>query len=199
MLHMHDAAIKTELYLAAAAPFAGRDALSCFESFLDLYRPAAFRVDFDGEAQIRQQVEAIQAHCLQADIALMLKDWPEGVAALGCDGVHISNASSPIDRIRKRLPADTQLGVFCGESRDAAMQAGEAGADYIAINADQTDLAAWWMEMTELPLVCENIGTADEVEALTRLGVDFLFLRLDFNAPFATLCAQLSALGIQGR
>ncbi len=113
--------------------------------------------------------------------------------------MHISNASGPINIIRKRLPDYTQLGVFCGGSRDAAMQAGEAGADYIAINADQTDLAAWWMEMTELPLVCENIETADEVEALTRLGVDFLLLRLDFNAPFATLCAQLAALGIQGR
>ncbi|WP_394819074.1 thiamine phosphate synthase [Sorlinia euscelidii] len=142
---------------------------------------------------------SLQAHCLQTNIALMLKDWPEGVASLGCDGVHISNASNPVDMLRKRLPADTQLGVSCGESGDAAMQAGEAGADYIAINANQTDLAAWWMEMTELPLVCENIETADEVEALTRLGVDFLFLRLDFNAPFATLCAQLSALGIQGR
>ncbi|XAO71415.1 MAG: thiamine phosphate synthase [Acetobacteraceae bacterium] len=196
---MHDATIKTELYLAATSSFSSRDALSCFESVLDHYQPAAFRVDFDGETQIRQQVEAIRAPCLQNNVALMPKDWPEGVAALGCDGVHISNASGPIDMIRRRLSADTQLGVFCGGSRDAAMQAGEAGADYIAIDADQTDLAAWWMEMTELPLVCENIRTADEVEALTRLGVDFLLLRLDFNAPFATLCAQLAALGIQGR
>ncbi|UYH51305.1 thiamine phosphate synthase [Candidatus Kirkpatrickella diaphorinae] len=196
---MHDAIMKTELYLAATLPFSSHDALTCFTSILDRYQPAAFCVDFDGEAQIRQQVEAIRETCLQNNVALMLKDWPEGVAALGCDGVHISNASGPIDMIRKRLPADTQLGVFCGGSRDTAMQAGEAGADYIAINADQTDLAAWWMEMTELPLVCENIETANEVEALTRLGVDFLLLRLDFNAPFATLCAQLSALGIPGR
>ncbi len=79
---MHDATIKTELYLAAASSFSSRDALSCFEAVLDRYQPAAFRIDFDGEAQIRQQVKAIRTPCLQNDVALMLKDWPEALQRL---------------------------------------------------------------------------------------------------------------------
>lgn len=196
---MNEAPPNTQLYLAATSPFLDEKAISCFESVIDHFHPAAFRIDFVDKAQSRRQCDAIHARCADIGIALMLTDWVDGVALLGCDGVHISSHTFPIAEIKKKLISDTQLGVSCGGSRDAAMQAGEAGADYVAIDADQTELAAWWMEMAELPLVCENIKTARETEELISLGVDFLFLRLDFNASFSDLRAQLAALGIKGR
>jgi thiamine-phosphate pyrophosphorylase len=80
----------------------------------------------------------------------------------------------------RRLIGDLQLGVFCGLSRDRAMDAGDEGADYIAFGpfgaggeADP-DLIAWWSELMELPVVAEGPITPDNCAALVRAGADFL-------------------------
>jgi thiamine-phosphate pyrophosphorylase len=81
----------------------------------------------------------------------------------------------------RRTLGDLQLGVWCGASRDQAMEAGEAGADYVAFGPygdveDPADpeLVQWWVELMELPAVAEGRITPQNCAPLVQAGADFL-------------------------
>ena len=102
-----------------------------------------------------------------------------GAGALG--GAH----DMDVTRARKLL-GEGQLGVSCYDSRDAAMVAGELGADYVAYGAffpsatKRTDTRAdpellrWWSEMMELPVVAIGGITPENCRPLVEAGADFL-------------------------
>ena len=76
---------------------------------------------------------------------------------------------------------DLQLGVWCGGSRDSAMQAGQDGADYVAFgpfsggdDAADVELLSWWVELMELPAVAEGGITLANCGTLVAAGADFL-------------------------
>ena len=93
-----------------------------------------------------------QAH----DVAFLMNDFPELAAELGCDGVHVGQTDTPYKDARRIVGADAIVGVTCHDSRHLAMEAGEAGADYVAFGAffptgtktaksrARPDLVAWW-------------------------------------------------------
>jgi thiamine-phosphate pyrophosphorylase len=66
------------------------------------------------------------------------------------------------------------------------MEAGEAGADYVAFGAffptdtketvhkAETDILEWWSEMFEIPCVAIGSITAANCAPLARAGADFL-------------------------
>jgi len=78
------------------------------------------------------------------------------------------------------------LGVTCHDSRDLAMQAGEAGADYVAFGAffptltkdaptrADPEIIAWWSELMELPCVAIGGITAENCATLVTAGAGFL-------------------------
>jgi thiamine-phosphate pyrophosphorylase len=84
------------------------------------------------------------------------------------------------------LLGDLTLGVTCHASRDLAMSAGEAGADYVAFGAffpsttkappamAEVELLQWWSELMELPCVAIGGITADNCAPLVEAGADFL-------------------------
>jgi thiamine-phosphate pyrophosphorylase len=138
-------------------------------------------------------------------VAFMLAGDPALAVAAGCDGVHLEPGDMPVAQARK-LIGDLQLGVSCGGSRDAAMSAGEAGADYIAfgpyntVEGDDPDpeLLPWWIELMELPAVAEGDVTAANCADLVRAGADFLAVRdavwNDAAGPAAAVPALLAAI-----
>ena len=67
-------------------------------------------------------------------VAVILNDRPDLAVALGCDGAHVGQDDTPAVIARKVL-GELTLGVTCHDSRDLAMEAGEAGADYVAFGA----------------------------------------------------------------
>jgi thiamine-phosphate pyrophosphorylase len=86
----------------------------------------------------------------------------------------------------RKILGDLQLGVSCYDSRDLAMSAGEAGADYVAfgsffgsptkattIRAD-VDLLSWWSELMEPPCVAIGGITAANCAPLVQAGANFL-------------------------
>lgn len=124
--------------------------------------------------------------CTRRDVAFILNDRPDLAVRAGADGAHIGAEDGDTAAARRILGADAQLGVSCYDSRDLAMQAGEAGADYVAfgaffpsptkdtaIRADPA-LLEWWSELMELPVVA--IGGIDSTNCapLVRAGADFL-------------------------
>jgi thiamine-phosphate pyrophosphorylase len=124
-----------------------------------------------------------QAH----DVAFIMNDRPDLAAELDCDGVHVGEEDAPYTDARRLLGADHIVGVTCGASRDRAITAAEAGADYIAFGAfypsmtktatkyrATAELLQVWSETTVVP--CCAIGgiTQQNCGPLVEAGADFL-------------------------
>ncbi len=134
---------------------------------------------------IRAAVAAIRDIAQSRGVALLLNDRPDLAVALGCDGAHVGQEDMEAGMAR-RILGDLMLGVTCHNSRDLAMTAGEAGADYVAFGAffptatkEVTTLAdpavlTWWSELMELPSVAIGGITAGNAGALVTAGADFL-------------------------
>ncbi len=99
---------------------------------------------------------------------------------------HLGQSDGSVAEAREELGRDAQIGVTCHASRDLAIEAGEAGADYVAFGAfhpSQTkdtehqaspDLLEWWQAMVEIPCVAIGGITPDNARPLADAGADFL-------------------------
>jgi thiamine-phosphate pyrophosphorylase len=135
--------------------------------------------------EIRRAVDALRPVVQANGAAFILNDRPDLAAELGCDGVHVGQEDASYAQARRALPGGI-VGVTCHDSRHLAMEAGEAGADYVAFGAffpTQTkepktradiELLRWWSEMMVVPCVAIGGITLDNARALVEAGADFL-------------------------
>ena len=120
------------------------------------------------------------------DRPLLLNDRPDLAAATGCDGVHVGQEDAPYAEARRLLGPDRIVGVTCHASRHLAMEAAEAGADYVAFGAffptaskeaktrADPEILAWWNETMTVASVAIGGITAENCAPLVAAGVDFL-------------------------
>ena len=145
-----------------------------------------FRVkDIDDHAAVRL-AEPLQAICAARDVAFIVNDSVGLAKRLGADGVHLGQEDGIVADARERLGKDVQIGVTCHGSKHLAMEAGEAGADYVAFGAffDSTtktvahkaelDVLNWWQALFEIPCVAIGGITADNCAPLVQAGADFI-------------------------
>lgn len=135
---------------------------------------------------ILRAAEAILPIAQSRDVAVLMNDRMDLAKRAGCDGVHLGQQDGDPAAARKLLGAEAMIGVTCHASRHLAMEAGEAGADYVAFGAffptstkdtvhtADTDLLEWWSEMFEIPCVAIGGITATNCAPLVRAGADFL-------------------------
>ncbi|MBP9235086.1 MAG: thiamine phosphate synthase [Hyphomonadaceae bacterium] len=128
----------------------------------------------------------IIARAQDRGVAVLINDRPDLAAGLGADGVHIGQQDMPYARARKLVGEGAIVGVTCHDSRHLAMEAGEAGADYVAFGAfyptetkdpatrAELELLTWWQEMMELPCVAIGGITTENARPLVEAGADFL-------------------------
>jgi thiamine-phosphate pyrophosphorylase len=129
-------------------------------------------------------IEALRPVAQSRDVAFLLNDRVDLVRAHGCDGAHVGQQDMAAAR---RMLGDTlMLGATCHASRDLALTAGEAGADYVAFGAyfvsttkaeaEPADIALleWWAALMELPCVAIGGITAGNCAPLVRAGANFL-------------------------
>ena len=119
-------------------------------------------------------------------VAFLLNDRADLVRAVGADGVHVGQDDMDCAAARALLGPDATVGVTCNDSRDLAMRAGEAGADYVAFGAffptvtkdaqyhAEPEILAWWSELMELPCVAIGGITAENCGPLVAAGASFL-------------------------
>jgi thiamine-phosphate pyrophosphorylase len=119
---------------------------------------------------------------------------------LHADGVHLvseglGDLQAAIAEARGTLGNTANIGVDAGISRHRAMEAGEAGADYVAFGvADGTDVArqarddliGWWGDIFEVPCVALDVMTADEAGKLDVDGADFVALTVPSSGTLET-------------
>ena len=94
-----------------------------------------FRVKDVDEHEAARLAEPLQAICAARDVAFIVNDSIALAKRLGADGVHLGQGDGEVADARARLGKDAQIGVTCHASRHLAMEAGEAGADYVAFGA----------------------------------------------------------------
>ncbi len=145
-----------------------------------------FRVkDIDAHEAARL-AEPLQRVCADADVAFIVNDSVALAKRLGADGVHLGQEDGDPREAREILGREAQIGVTCHSSRHLAMEAGEAGADYVAFGAfyptttkpvthhADPALLSWWIALFGTP--CVAIGGITPVNAapLIAAGADFL-------------------------
>jgi len=142
--------------------------------------------DIDDDA-IRRAARTLKPIAQDHDVAFIMNDRPDFAAELDCDGVHVGEEDMPYAEARRLLGPDHIVGVTCGASRDRAITAAEAGADYVAFGAffpsmtktatkyrATPELLQDWSETTVVP--CCAIGgiTQQNCGPLVEAGADFL-------------------------
>ena len=143
------------------------------------------RLKHVSDDEIRRAVDILRPVVQAHDTAFILNDRPDLAAELGCDGVHIGQEDASYGDARAALPGGV-VGVTCHDSRHLAMEAAEAGADYVAFGAffpTQTkepktsaspELLQWWNEMMVVPSVAIGGITVANARALVEAGANFL-------------------------
>ena len=143
------------------------------------------RLKHASDDEIRRAVDLLRPVVVAHDTAFILNDRPDLAAELGCDGVHVGQEDASYAEARALLPKGI-VGVTCHDSLHMAMEAAEAGADYVAFGAffptrtkepktraDAEILRAWSMA-TVVPCVAIGGITIQNAPALIEAGADFL-------------------------
>lgn len=155
---------------------------------LDAGDVAALQIRLKGvdDQVIAAAVDALAPIAQARGVAVILNDRPDLAARLGCDGVHVGQSDMPYGEARRLMGPKAMIGVTCHDSRHLAMEAAEAGADYVAFGAffptttkdaptrAEPDILSIWQETMEVPCVAIGGITADNAEGLAAAGADFL-------------------------
>jgi thiamine-phosphate pyrophosphorylase len=135
---------------------------------------------------VRRACDVLRPVAQRRGVAFILNDRPDLAAAMGCDGVHVGQEDASYAEARRLLGPDRIVGVTCHDSRHLAMEAAEAGADYVAFGAffatttkpsryrPGADLLEWWSEVMTVPSVAIGGITPENCPPLVRAGADFL-------------------------
>ncbi|TAD77489.1 MAG: thiamine phosphate synthase [Sphingomonadales bacterium] len=130
----------------------------------------------------------LQAICAAHDVAFIVNDSVALAKRLKADGVHLGQEDGSPRDARTELGREAQIGVTCHASRHFAMEAGEAGADYVAFGAfypsttkdkgsaerPEPELLEWWTTLFEIPCVAIGGITPANCAPLIAAGADFL-------------------------
>lgn len=177
------------LYLVTPPRIDDIDAfVAALQAALDAGDVAALQLRLKGASDevVARAAEAIAPTAQAYGVALILNDRPDLAAELGCDGVHIGQEDAPYEEARRRLGRDAIVGVTCHDSRHLAMEAAEAGADYVAFGAffdtatktakthAEPELLSVWQQTMQTPCVAIGGITVETARSLAQAGADFV-------------------------
>ena len=149
---------------------------------------AAFqlRVKDVEEHQLARLAEPLQAICAEHEVAFIVNDSMALAKRLGADGVHLGQSDGDPREARDLLGPGAQIGRTCHDSRHLAMEAGEAGCDYVAFGAfyptttkpshyrPDPAILGWWSAIAEIPSVAIGGITPVNAAPLVAAGADFI-------------------------
>ena len=145
-----------------------------------------FRVKGVDQHEAARLAEPLRSLCAERDVAFIVNDDMALAKRLGADGVHLGQSDGDPREARALLGPSAQIGVTCHDSRHLAMEAGEAGADYVAFGAffptstketrhrPDPSILSWWSALFELPCVAIGGITPANGRPLVEAGADFL-------------------------
>jgi thiamine-phosphate pyrophosphorylase len=178
---------RSQLYLISP-PLPEANSPDRLRAALDAGPVAAFQLRYKGldDHEIARAAEPLQKICAERDVAFIINDSVGLAKRLGADGVHLGQSDGDPRAARDVLGRDVQIGMTCHASRHLAMEAGEAGADYVAFGAFYPSLTkdaaarpdpsilSWWTTLFATPCVAIGGITAANLAPLVKAGADFV-------------------------
>jgi thiamine-phosphate pyrophosphorylase len=150
-----------------------------------------------------QQARAILPLCRQYNVPLIINDSVKICLTLDADGVHIGADDGNLDEIRARLGPSKILGASCYNRLDLALNAQQAGVNYVAFgacfasstkpNAPVASLDLFKLAQTQLHIPTVAIGgitLANAALAIEAGANAIAVINAIFNAPNIKLSAQ---------
>lgn len=135
---------------------------------------------------VRRASDVLMPICHAHDVAFLVNDRPDLALATGADGVHVGQDDAGYAAARALVGDDATVGVTCHNSLHLAMEAAEAGADYVAFGAffptrtkepkarAEIETLRSWSVATVVPCVAIGGITVDNCLPLVDAGADFL-------------------------
>lgn len=136
--------------------------------------------------EVMRAGEALMPVCAARDVAFIVNDRPDLAVAIGADGVHVGQHDANYASARALMGGERIIGVTCHDSRHLAIEAAEAGADYVAFGAffatatknaksrADVELLEWWGALIEVPCVAIGGITVRNCGPLVTAGADFV-------------------------
>ena len=136
--------------------------------------------------EVKHAAEMLMPIVHKHNAAFIINDRPDIARAVNADGVHIGQRDASYAEARKLLGPDKIVGVTCHNSRHLAMEAAEAGADYVAFGAffptitkdvethAAPELLTWWQETFLIPCVAIGGVKVENCGLLAQAGADFV-------------------------
>ncbi len=129
--------------------------------------------------------------CHKHDVAFIINDRADLAVKCNADGVHLGQEDMAVGEARAIVGPNRVIGVSCHASKDMAMRAAEAGADYVAFGAfyptqskpkekiekwgvPTPEIVEWWSTYTTVPCVAIGGMTAGNCAPLAKAGADFI-------------------------
>lgn len=149
--------------------------------------PASLLLRF-GEGDERaliNRIKALAPVAQEAGVAVLVDTSAQAAVRGGADGIHVASLGG-IAAAREVMKTERIVGVGGLRSRHDAMEAGEAGADYVMFGEPRADgsvmavsqlvdRAGWWAEVFETPCVA-YAHDAEAVAALAWTRAEFIGL-----------------------
>ena len=138
------------------------------------------------DRDVLNAAKVLRPLCEAHDVALIVNDRPDLAIKAGADGVHVGQDDEPYEEARRVMGDDHIVGVTCHDSRHLAMEAADAGADYVAFGAffdtatkepksrADVEILSWWAETMTVPCVAIGGIIVENAEPLVLAGADFL-------------------------
>jgi thiamine-phosphate pyrophosphorylase len=158
--------VKSRLFLVAPEHMDARAIASCV-------------VAAHGEGDVASIVLPASAAPIASELqAIGMAVLFQGPGGQWGDGVHLDAERDDIASLRRQFGPARIIGAYCGASRHFAMQAGEAGADYVALaqNAKSVKepIVGWWSQLFEIPCVAFEPAELADLDILLPQKPDFI-------------------------
>ncbi len=144
------------------------------------------RLKSTDDAAICRAAETLMPICHDNGVAFLINDRPDLAVKLGADGTHIGADDGDYQSARRIMGDDAIIGVSCYNSRHLALEAGEAGADYVAFGAfyptvtkvprskAELEIIQWCHDVTIIQSVAIGGITAQNCAPIVKAGANFI-------------------------
>jgi thiamine-phosphate pyrophosphorylase len=160
------------LFLAAPEGIAAAQLLDCLKAACAAGDVASLLVP----ASVAKEVTAAAQ---ELGVAVMVSGEARDAARAGADGIQVEANTDEVAAARESVGKDRFVGAHAGGSRHFAMEAAEAGADYIAFDQMAASIGGepiirWWSDMMEIPCVAFRPVEPEALDILLPQKPDFI-------------------------
>lgn len=121
----------------------------------------------------------ITAEAQALGVAVMVSGEARDATRAGADGIQVGASTEEVAAARNGMGKDRFVGAYAEASRHFAMEAAEAGADYIAFDQNGPSVGGepiirWWSDMMEIPCVAFTPAEPGDLDILLPQMPDFI-------------------------